>query len=207
MAGKGKNNYYKMFVNLVEYSCQAAHYLHDSLENYDPNTVADKMKEIHIIEHAADNEKHDLMEKLVHEFITPIEREDIIELAQEIDEVTDTIEDVLMRFYMFCIVTPRQEALAFSSAILQCCDALKQAMEELHNFRRSATIHDYIVEVNKLEEDGDKLYLDAVHTLYATSKDPVEIMTWVELFDRFEKCCDACEHVANEIESIIMKNS
>ena len=203
----GKNNYYNMFVNLVEYSCKAAHYLHDSLENYDPNAVADKVKEIHVIEHAADSEKHDLMQKLVHEFITPIEREDIIELAQEIDEVTDTIEDVLMRFYMFCIVTPREEALAFSSVIVQCCDGLKQAMEELHNFHKSTTIHDYIVEVNKLEEDGDKLYMDAVHTLYATSKDPVEIMTWVEMFDRFEKCCDACEHVANEIESIIMKNS
>jgi predicted phosphate transport protein (TIGR00153 family) len=203
----GKNNYYNMFVNLVEYSCKAAHYLHDSLEQYDPNAVADKIKEIHAIEHAADNEKHDLMQKLVHEFITPIEREDIIELAQEIDEVTDTIEDVLMRFYMFCIVTPRKEALAFSSVIVQCCYGLKQALEELHNFHKSTTIHDYIVEVNKLEEDGDKLYMDAVHTLYATSKDSIEIMTWVEMFDRFEKCCDACEHVANEIESIIMKNS
>lgn len=165
------------------------------------------MKEIHVIEHRADTEKHEMMKKLVREFITPIEREDIIELAQQIDEVTDKIEDVLMRLYMFRIFTLREEALGFSSVIVQCCDALKQAMKELHNFHKSATIHDHIVEVNKLEEDGDKLYMEAVHTLYATSKDPVEIMTWVELFDRFEKCCDACEHVANVIESIIMKNS
>lgn len=205
MASKN-NYYYDKFVDLVQFGCDAAHYLHDTLQNYNADALPEKMKEIHHIEHTADTEKHEMMKKLVREFITPIEREDIIELAQEIDGVTDTIEDVLMRFYMFRVSTPRKEALAFSAVIVQCCDALKKAMQELHNFRKSATIHDCIVEVNKLEEDGDKLYMEAVHTLYE-SKDALEIMTWVEMFDRFEKCCDACEHVANTIESIIMKNS
>lgn len=64
------------------------------------------------------------------------------------------------------------------------------------------------MEINRLEEEGDKLYMKAVlQASYLGSKDPVELMVWREIFDRLEKCCDACEDVANVVESVIMKNS
>lgn len=206
MAAK-HNEYYDTFVKLVDYSCQAANYLHESLERFDQQSLETRMGEIHKIEHAADSDKHEMMKLLAKEFITPIEREDIIQLAQEIDEVTDKVEDVLLRIYMYNISSIRVEALAFTSNIVRCCKALKTAVEQLYNFRKSETIHQCIIEVNTLEEEGDKLYIDAVHSLYKNCKNPVEILAWTETFDRLEKCCDACEHVANVVESVIMKNS
>lgn len=80
-------------------------------------------------------------------------------------------------------------------------------MKEFRNFRKSDSISDKIVEINRLEEEADSLYYKAVRKLYLHSKDPVELMVWREIFDRMEKCCDTCEHVANLIEGIIMKNT
>ena len=97
--------------------------------------------------------------------------------------------------------------MPLNPALAAACDAMKDAMKEFHNFRKSGSIHESVVEINRLEEDGDKLYMKAVRKLYLNSKDPVELMVWREIFDRLEKCCDACEDVANTVESVIMKNS
>ncbi len=207
MAGKKGNDYFKMFVKLTDYACSAAQMLHDALLHFDAEQLPRRMEEMHKIEHSADVEKHDMMNRLVREFITPIEREDIIDLAQEIDDLTDSIEDVLMRMYMYNIRDARDEALEFSTVITGCCAGLRQMMEEFRNFRKSATIHDQIVEINRLEEEGDKIYTRAVRRLYVECEDAIHVMSWADTFDKLEKCCDACEHVANMVESIVMKNS
>ncbi len=206
--GKKKDfDYFDMFVQAVKFSCKSASMLEDTLKEFDPDTLPDKMKELHVVEHTADIAKHDMMQELSRAFITPLEREDIMQLIQYIDNVTDAIEDVLMRAYMFNVQSIRDEAVDFAKLIVKCCDTMKDAMKEFHNFRKSGSIHESIVEINRLEEEGDKLYMKAVRKLYLGSKDPVELMVWREIFDRLEKCCDACEDVANVVESVIMKNS
>lgn len=207
MKKKRDNDYFEMFVKMVEYACASSELLHETLTNFDPNTLSDKIVQMHEFEHAADMQNHDVRNRLVKEFMPPIEREDIISLVQEIDDVTDSIEDVLLRIYMFHIDTIREEALAFSEVIVTCCSALKIALENFHNFKKTSPIQENIIEINRLEEEGDKLYTDAIRNLYSNSKDPVEIIAWTQTFDRLEKCCDACEHVSNIIETIIMKNS
>lgn len=207
MSKKNDGNYFNYFVEGVEHACRAAVMLHETLSCYDPDTLPERMRELHTIEHAADIAKHEMMGRLVKEFITPIEREDIMELANTIDDVTDSIEDVLMRAYMFNIKQVREEALAFAAVISACCDALKKMMEEFHNFRKSTSIKELIININRLEEDGDRIYTDAMRNLYVTSKDPIEVIAWTEAFDRLEKCCDKCEDVANVVESVIMKNT
>jgi len=162
---------------------------------------------MHNIEHAADLKKHDMMDKLLKEFITPIERGDIAELAHEIDNVTDAIEDILARIYMFNITSMRREALDFANVIIKNCNELKGLMKEFRNYKKSQEIQKLIVNINGLEEEGDKLYIMSIRNLYTTSKDPIELMTWTDTFKYFERCCDACETAANVVESVIMKNS
>lgn len=151
--------------------------------------------------------KHELMKNLAKEFITPIEREDIVTLAQMIDDVTDSIEDVLQKMYIFNVIKLRPEALEFTNLITDCCKMLVEVMAEFNNFKKSKTIIKSIVEINALEEKGDVLYLESVRKLYVESTDAVELMVWTTIFDAFEKTCDAIEHVANAVESVIMKNS
>lgn len=207
MAKKNHYDYFESFVNMVDSSCEASQMLLDTMTHFDPEKLSDRITQMHDIEHAEDLYKHEMMNRLAREFITPIEREDIMSLAQELDDVTDTIEDVLIRLYMFNICEIRSEALEFCKVIIQCCDALKKAIVEFRHFKKSPTIHQLLVEVNHLEEEGDRIYTKAVRRLYVESADPVEILRWRETFDRFEKCCDACEDVADVIESVIMKNS
>lgn len=207
MARKRSYNYFDKFVELVGYSCKCAGILHDTLGNFDPDTVDKKVKEIHSIEHAGDLAKHEMMAQLAREFIAPIEREDIAGLSQEIDDITDAIEDVLIKINMFNITSIKPEALEFTRLISKACNSLKVVFEEFPHYKKSSALKEKIIEVNQLEEDGDRLYHSFVRSLYVNSKDPVELFVWTEIYNLLEKCCDACEETADLVESIVMKNS
>lgn len=207
MSRKKDYNYFNKFVELVDYSCKSADILHKTVTNFNVNDIEKKLEELHKLEHSADLEKHELMNHLATEFIAPIEREDIVSISQKIDDITDAVEDVLIKIHMFNISVIKPEVFEFTELIVKCCDALKVAMEEFYNFKKSSTLQKKIIETNRLEETGDTLYYNTVHNLYLHSKDPIELLVWTEIFDRLEKCCDACEEVANDIESIVMKNS
>ena len=205
---KTKNNpYFNDFVTLTDFSCQAADYLLISLKDFQPSTLAERRIAMHDIEHAADMVRHELTSRLAKEFVAPIDREDITNLAGQLDDVTDKIEDVLIRIYMYNVKSIHPRALEFAEVIVKCCRALHVAMTEFSNFQKSTTLKDKIIEVNTLEEVGDALYIDSMHDMYAQGGDAVELAVWSELFDRLEDCCDACEHVADLVELVAMKNS
>ena len=207
MAKKSDNYYFENFIQCVECGCQAAMMLEENLANFDVNRLSENLDELHKIEHDADKKKHEMMGVLVKAFITPIEREDIILLSQCIDEVTDQIEDVLIRIYINNVHTIRPEALQFTKVIIRCCKVLKEIMEEFANFKKSKTLHGLIIEINALEEGGDRLFIDSMRRLHTEVADPLEIIAWREIYNFLEKCCDACEHVADAVESVIMKNT
>ena len=207
MSKKSDSYYFQNFIECVECGCQAAKMLEDNLNHFDTGLLQDKLDELHRIEHDADKKKHEMMAVLVKAFITPIEREDIILLSQSIDEVTDKIEDVLIRIYINNVQQIRLEALAFIKVIIRCCEALKEVMEEFADFRKSKTLHGLIIEINALEEEGDRLFIESMRKLHAEVTDPIEIIAWREIYVYLEKCCDACEHVADVVESVIMKNT
>lgn len=204
---KKHSEYYEAFISLAKLSCKAARYLNEVLIEFDPEKLPACMVRLHDIEHTADMEKHEMMQKLAREFVTPIEREDIILLANELDEVTDKIEDVLIRIYMYNITSIRPAALEISNVIVRCCEALEIAMIEFPNFHKSKTLHQAVIDVNSMEEEGDALYIESMRNLYVEGGEPISVMAWSEMFDKLEECCDACEHVANVLESVIMKNS
>ena len=206
MAKKGMN-YFDAFIQGVEFGCQAAALLRDCFAQYAPEQLPQRREEMHRSERAADGMKHGLMQSLLREVLPPIEREDIMELANTIDDVTDSIEDVLLRLYMFNITRLRPDVQAFAEVIVRLCAALKQMAGEMHNFRRSTQIRELVIEINHLEEEGDRLYSKAVRQLYAGQEDPVAVMAWTTLYDHLEKCCDRCEDVADVAERVIMKNT
>ncbi len=207
MARREENNYFNMICGLIDQSYLAANKLNEILHNYNFSKIAEDKNTLHDIEHQADEKKHDLMSRLAKEFITPIEREDIMQLANEIDNVTDMIDEVLMKAYMFNVKTIRPEALQFSDLIVKICLSLKSMGSELENFRKSKTLQDYIIQINHFEEEGDSIYSEAMKNLFESEQNPIEIMIWHNMYDCFEICCDACEHVSDVVQSIIMKNT
>ncbi len=207
MAKKKYNNYFLMLESLMEISCRAARELERILADFRVERLDEDMKKLHAIEHEADEQKHHLVNELVREFITPIEREDIMAITDQIDDVTDAIEDVLLKIYMFNIQHIQDDAVLFAGIIKKCCDKLLNVFQEFVNFKKPKSLLEAIIELNRLEEQGDALYIKAVRKLYLTQKDARATTVWTEIYNVMETACDTCEHVADLVEHVIMKNS
>ena len=207
MSKKKDSYYFENFVTCVEYSSRAARMLEENLIHFRRENLKDRLDEIHRVEHDADQKKHEMMGVLVKAFITPIEREDIILLSQSIDEVTDKIEDVMIRLYINNVKDIRPEAVEFAALLIQCCEALSQMMQEFENFKKSKTLHECLIRINEREEQGDRLFIKSMRKLHKETDNVIDIIAWREIFNYLEKCCDACEHVADAVESVIMKNT
>lgn len=132
--------YFASFSKAIEFSRQEALMLYDVLQGFQPENLPKVMEEMHKLENSADISKHEMMEKLAQEFITPIERDDIAHLAQELDEITDHIEDIILRMYMFNIQSIREEAFDFAKVIIGCCEQLKTALADFDNYKKSKII-------------------------------------------------------------------
>lgn len=206
-AKKKSTDYFEYFRISAEKAKDAAIFMDKSFRSFDKDSFSDRVDEMHEIEHAADANRHEMIERLAREFLPPIEREDIVALAQELDNVVDAIDDVAQRVHMFNISEIRPEALEFSELIISCCNALLEAVAEFRNFRNSKTIKTLMITVNTLESDGDALHSRSVHSLFSENADPLSTVAWMKIFDGFEDCLDACEDAVDIIESVIMKNS
>ena len=207
MSKKQDSYYYNNFISCAEYSCKAVHLLKEILTHFNPQEISRRLDEIHEIERMADDKKHELTDKLAKAFITPIEREDIVELSHHIDDVTDKVEEVLIRVYINNVQKIPQEALQLLYVVCQCCEEVQNLLKEFADFRHSNKITQKIIAINTLEEEADSLYISNMRKLHTEGNDVLYIIAWTEIFNYFEKCADACEHVADTVGSIVMKNS
>ncbi|MBO5929325.1 MAG: DUF47 family protein, partial [Clostridia bacterium] len=182
-------------------------FLQQILSDFNADSLKEKLNQLHEIEHHGDSKKHELSDEILRAFITPLERDDIMELSQNIDNVTDGIEDILIHIYITGITTIRPEALHFASLLINCCEATKNLLVEFPNFKKSKILKDLIIEINRLEEEGDKAYIESLRTLYTTSKDPMEVLAWRSILNYFENCLDACEDVADVVQNITIGNT
>ena len=207
MSKKQDSYYFQNFIACADYSCRAAYLLKETMSYFDTEGLSKRLDEIHEVEHEADIKKHELINTLVKAFITPIEREDILQVSQNLDDMTDQIEDVLIKIYYNGISTIREDALELVDVLIRCCEEVRALMQEFADFKRSKTIHEHIVQINTLEEEADKLFIACMYRLHAECADPLEVIVWREIYLYLEKCVDTCEHIADTVESTIMKNS
>lgn len=200
-----EENYFDMFITSVDFSLEAAEALLSLIKNY--TDVDKKVKDIHTIEHSGDMHFHKLYEQLMRSFMTPIDREDILLLAQKIDDVTDLIEDIAYKFVMFDIKILRPDVETFIGLIVKSCKLMKTAIIEFKNFSKSKDLSNKILQINDIEEEADTIYKNAVRALFTTNQEAVEIFKWRELYGTMENCIDACEDVADAMNGVILKNS
>lgn len=204
---KGDKFYFQNFVASTELSKEAAEYLVNCLENYDPSNIEKMLEQMHEIENRADIKKHEMNEALAKAFVTPVDREDLDMLSHQLDDVTDKIEEVLQKFYIYNIQTINPAAIEFAKNIIKSCQMLCSLMAEFENFKRSKNIRPLIVALNDVEEDCDKLYLSSMRELTKTATDALQAISWRDIYDCLEACADACEHVSECVGSVIMKNT
>jgi uncharacterized protein Yka (UPF0111/DUF47 family) len=204
---RGGYNYFDFFIEMMECARNGARLLEQTLEDFQPARLKAIMEQMHDIEHSADMKKHEMTEHLVAEFLPPIDREDIARLAAIQDDLIDSIEDVLIAMYMYGVNSCREDVAGMASIITTCTKELVALLKDFRHLRRANDMKKRIIEVNRLEEVGDKLHLEAMRKLYLGEKDAVTIGVWKDIYNFLEKCFDECEHVADAVEEIIMKNA
>ena len=205
MKKKKDEFYFKNLKSCVEYSYKAASLLQETLKDYENVSIQEQLSQMHEIEQQADSKKHKMMSALSQAFITPIEREDLVALSHYLDDITDAVEEVLMEIYMCGITEIRKDMLPMIEMLQKCIRALGDVIEELEDFKHSKKLEGYIVKVNDLEEQGDRLYMETLHRLYQES-DIRTIMVWRNIYECVETCIDTCEHAADIVETVRMKN-
>ncbi len=200
-------DYFDFFISSAQNAREAAGFLNESFNDFSRDTLAERVSAMHDIENRADDEKHDAMQHLIHEFIPPIEREDISALAHQLDNVVDSIDDVMLRIDMFNVSEILPRAITFTELIIKCCDELIVLMTEFKSSRNSPRIGEAIVTINSFESEGDKLHTDCMKALYAEDISAKSLLAWTSIYDDLESCLDACENCTEIIETVIMKNS
>lgn len=207
MAKVSDSFYFDNFVACSEFAVQAAELLNKTIKNFDPATIKNVQEDMHNIEESADKKRHEMTDVLITAFITPIEREDIDLLSSALDTVVDRIEGVAHRLYFTNVQAIRPDAVEMSDKIVEATKELNQLLVDLPRFKRSKEFREHVVKINDIEEENDKLYIEAMHTLHATSKDPLEVIAWRDVYSFLEHCADSVEAVADVASSVVMKNS
>ena len=207
MSKKQDDYYFDNFIKCAEYTCKEAYLLKDILTEFKPEEISKRMEEVHEIERQADSQRHEITDKLAKAFITPIEREDIIALSHHIDDVTDKIEEVLIRVYINHVQEMRPEVFSMLDVVIECCEELQNLLKEFKNFKHSQKLKQSIIRLNTLEEKEDELFISSMRKLHVQEQDVRNIIAWREIYTYLEKCADACEHVADIVGSVAMKNT
>lgn len=197
--------FFDFFIETADKACLAAKKLDELVDNY--TDVNSKVQAIKEVEHDCDKCVHNIFSQLNKSFITPIDREDIYEIAKVLDNITDFIESTAQDFTMFNVTSMTDEAKKFTSLIVNCTEELKCVMTELKDLKVSKILLEKIIEVNRIENEGDELYRASMAKLFSNGMDTKDILKWSVIYDSFENSLDACEDVANIVEGVVMKNA
>jgi uncharacterized protein len=194
--------YFELFEEAGQNVQRASDLLDLMLSNYpDSKSLA---AEILICEQEGDRITHDIIDRLNHTFVTPIDREDILALASALDDIVDYTEEVADYLGLYKIEAPMDQAIKLAHVLKMASRQISEAIPRLRGFR---DISPYTVEINRLENDGDRITREAVASLFDGGIDPMVVIRWKDLFERLEAAIDATERVANILEGIVIKNS
>ncbi len=207
MANKADRFFFENFIQAADCACRASVFLAECLKNYNSERIVESIRAMHEIEHEGDGKKHEMSAALAKAFVTPVDREDLALMSQNIDDVTDSLEEILQQFYMDNIKTVLPEAIVFADKLVECCRMMKEMLSEFKNFKKPAELHKMIVSLNHTEEECDELYMKAVLAVPSQCTDTLDVIYWREIYECMEACADACEHVGDCIETVVMKNT
>jgi uncharacterized protein len=197
-----EREFFDLFEEAARNALRAAELLERLLQNW-PDGGPETLAQIVDCEHDGDRITHEIIQRLNHSFVTPFEREDIIALASGLDDVVDYIEEIADFLGLYRIEAPMQQAQEMAVVLRQSVAALSSAVPGLRSLE---DLHECTVEVNRLEDEGDRLYRDAVASLFERGIDPMMVIRWKDIFERLEDAIDSTETAVNILEGTIIKN-
>jgi predicted phosphate transport protein (TIGR00153 family) len=195
--------YFDLFEEAAGNIVRAADLLDQLLRGY-PDRREELTRDILICEQEGDRITHDIIRRLNETFVTPIDREDIFAMAGALDDIVDYTEEAADYLGLYKIEAPMEQAQRLAHVLLQAARMIAEAMPRMRSFE---DIGHYTVEINRLENDGDRITREAMASLFDNGIDPMVVIRWKDIYERLENAIDATEHVANILEGIVIKNS
>jgi predicted phosphate transport protein (TIGR00153 family) len=196
------NELFDLFDHAATNIVRAAELLDDLLRGWPDHP--ELARDITICEQEGDRITHDVYHRLHSTFVTPLDREDIHALASSLDDIVDYIEEVADYLGLYRIEAPMHQAQQLAGVILHACREIAVAMPEL---RRAGDVSRHTVEINRLENEGDRITRGAIASLFDDGIDPMAVVRWKDIYERLEAAIDSTERVANVLEGIALKNS
>jgi predicted phosphate transport protein (TIGR00153 family) len=200
---KKDDKFYRIFNQMTVHIFQAAEILQKMVQepSGDLETMAIKIKDL---EHLGDELTHTVIAELNKTFITPIDREDIHDLSAALDDVLDVIDQTAVRIVLFQIRVPIKDVPEMAAVFLNQVKELQAAINRLQD---NDHVVERCVEINRLENDADRLFQSAIGSLFKDVKDPIDVIKRKEIIESMERATDKAEDVSNVLESIVVKNA
>ena len=196
-----EREFFDLFEEAGTNAVRAAELLEKMLEQWPDH--GEKLRDVVVCEQEGDRITHDIIHRLNQTFVTPFDREDIIALASGFDDIVDFIEEVADFLGLYRIEAPTEQAQRMARVLHE---ATRQLNEALPRLRTLKDINHYVVEVNRLENDGDRILREAVASLFDHGIDPMMVIRWKDIYERLEDAIDATETAVNIMAGIIIKN-
>jgi predicted phosphate transport protein (TIGR00153 family) len=200
-----EGKFFKLFGESAQNAVEVGQKLKDLLQNWDH--VEDKVAGIADLEHKGDNITHQIATELHRTFVTPFDREDITLLSQSLDDVVDFIHSAADFMLLYRVEQPSQRAKELADVIVEITLEVQKAIAQLKKHIDQRQMLKHCVEINRMENVGDRIYRAALAELFANSTDVVYIIKWREIYEHMETVTDRCEDVANVLEGVALKYS
>lgn len=194
--------FFDLFKAAAHNMIEGSRLLKEMMEDF--QNPASKAKRIKDVEHIGDGLTHDVARKLNQTFITPIDREDIHDLASALDDILDVVEAIADRFVLYRITAPSESAIRLAAILWQATVEVGATVDLLG--KPHPDVSECSVRVNSLENEADQVSREAISALFANEKDPIAVIKWKEIYENFEDGTDRCEDVANILERISLKH-
>lgn len=173
----------------------------------DLSNAEEKANRIKDLEHEADQITHETVSALHRTFVTPIDRESIYSLITKMDDILDFVDSVSERVLLYRIETSTPEAVSLVGTLAKAIEQVAKGVTGLRNLKDPRYILNICIEINRLENEGDKTFRNALSALFSSGFDPVEIIKWKDIYETIEDAIDRCEDVANVLEGIVVENA
>ena len=197
-----ERKFFRMFSEVSENLTDGARLLHDILKN--PNDLTVRIGRLQEIEHRGDEMTHDIIRMLNQTFITPFDREDIHRLSSSLDDVLDFVNGAAVRMTLYRVTIPPPAAIDLAALIVKQSEELSLAVSLLESNQK---VLDHCVEVNRLENEADRVSRRAIAELFEHEKDPIQLIKIKELYEVLETATDKAEDAANVLEAVVLKSA
>lgn len=194
--------YFELFEEAGQNILKATDLLDRLMTDYPDNQAL--TQEIRVCEHEGDRITHDIIDRLNHTFVTPIDREDILALVSALDDIVDFTDEVADYLGVYKIEAAMDQSIQLARILNDAAKQIAEAIPRLQGFR---DISSYTVEINRLENEGDRITREAMAALFDGGIDPMVVIRWKDLYERLEAAIDATEKVAYIMAGIVIKNS